>query len=111
MRARKICSAIGCFELSPCPTHRKKAWAKTGEEPKRLRGRRGTARRRYVLERDEFTCHICGQVRLAEDLVADHVKPLSEGGADDVSNLRAACRDCHSTKSAEEAARGRHHAR
>lgn len=107
MRARKICSAIGCFELSPCPTHRKKAWAKTGEEPDRLRGRRATARRRYVLERDEFTCYICGQVKLAADLVADHVVPLSQGGPDTTDALKAACLDCHSIKSQAEAAKGR----
>lgn len=111
MRARKICSSPGCFNLQPCPDHPKKAWEKGGAEPDRLRGRKAVTRRRRVLERDNFTCYICGEVRLENGLIADHVKPLAEGGADTMGNLRAICLDCDQVKSAEEAARGRRRAR
>ena len=107
MRARKICAHPTCFNLVPCPDHRKKAWQKTGEEPDRLRGPKAVARRRYVLERDNFTCYICGETRLAADLVADHVVPLSQGGPDTTDALKAACLDCHSIKSQAEATKGR----
>lgn len=107
MRARKICARPHCFELAPCPDHRKPWAKKPGTEPDRLRGRKATKRRRYVLKRDEFTCHLCGQVRLAADLVADHVIPLSQGGPDTTENLKACCLDCHQVKSLEEAKAGR----
>ncbi len=108
MRARKICGHAHCPELQPCPVHRRKPWEKKpGSEPERLRGRKATKRRRYVLKRDEFTCHLCGQVRLAADLVADHVVPLAQGGPDTTANLRACCRDCHTLKTLEEAKAGR----
>lgn len=110
MRARKICSHPQCFELSPCEDHSRKAWVKTGEQPDRLRGPKAVARRRYILDRDEHTCHICQQIRLAEDLVADHVIPLAEGGPDTTDNLKACCLDCHKIKSQGEAAKGRQHA-
>jgi len=111
LRARKICATAGCFELQPCPDHRKKSWQKTGEEPDRLRGPKATARRRYILDRDSFTCHLCGETRLADQLVADHVVPLSQGGPDTVQNLKAACLDCHAKKSQAEAAEGRNYDR
>lgn len=107
MRARKICSKPGCYELQPCPTHPKKAWVKKQDQPDRLRGRKAVARRRRVLERDSFTCYLCGDVRLEQDLIADHVKPLAEGGADTMGNLRCCCVDCHDLKSQDEARRAR----
>lgn len=110
-RAKKICSSPECFNLQPCPDHERKPWEKTGDEPDRLRGRKAVTRRRRVLERDNFTCYICGEVRLENGLIADHVKPLAEGGADTMGNLRAICLDCDQVKSAEEAARGRRRAR
>lgn len=106
MRAKKICSNPACFNLQPCEDHTRKAWVKTGEEPRRLRGRKAVARRRHILERDQFTCYLCGQTKLEDDLVADHVEPLAEGGADTTSNLKCCCTECHDEKSAREAQHG-----
>lgn len=59
----------------------------------------GQALRFQVLNRDGFKCHYCG--RKASDgheLEIDHVKPLSDGGTNHLSNLRSACFDCNRGK-------------
>ena len=48
--------------------------------------------RRKVLERDKHRCQECGGVGKFE---VHHVKPLSEGGNNDVGNLTTLCRTCH----------------
>jgi len=48
--------------------------------------------RLVVLDRDGWTCQVCGD--LADQV--DHVIPLAAGGARlDPSNLRACCRSCN----------------
>lgn len=112
MRARKICSHPHCFELQPCPDHARKPWeGSKRNELATVKGATGTKRRRRVLLRDDFRCHMCGELRLETDLVADHVVPLAEGGADRDSNVKALCLDCDRVKTAAEAARGRRRAR
>ena len=56
--------------------------------------------RRQILERDGGTCQVCGSAA-GEDsgcepgkrcrLQVDHIVPISQGGTDDPSNLRAVC--------------------
>jgi hypothetical protein len=56
--------------------------------------------RTQILERDGFTCQVCG-AGAGEDsgcepgkrcrLQIDHLTPISQGGTDDPSNLRAVC--------------------
>lgn len=58
-----------------------------------------------ILERDDWTCYLCG-VRTDPGLSAydptsptvDHVVPLSKGGQHTRENLRCACLRCNSTK-------------
>lgn len=58
------------------------------------------ALRRGVLIRDNYRCHICGQ--LGADQV-DHLVPLSAGGTDHPTNLAAIHRSpCHARKSSSE---------
>jgi len=64
--------------------------------------RRGRALRQRVLERDLFTCQMCGVIlgtgrQSFRAAVVDHIRPisLSPGLAWDESNLQAVCRDCH----------------
>ena len=64
-------------------------------------------RARARLRAQESACHICGEpidYELPWDhhraFVADHVIPLARGGADTQANMRAAHRDCNSTKRA-----------
>lgn len=43
-------------------------------------------------------CELCGREILLDDMTIDHIKPLSMGGADDVSNLAATCFQCNQFK-------------
>jgi 5-methylcytosine-specific restriction endonuclease McrA len=40
-------------------------------------------------------CELCGKKILLDDMTIDHVKPLSMGGEDDVSNLSCTCLPCN----------------
>lgn len=40
-------------------------------------------------------CELCGKKILLDDMTIDHVKPLSMGGEDDVSNLACVCLPCN----------------
>ena len=55
-----------------------------------------------VLERDCFSCRICGRSRAKGDeikLQVDHVIPWSRGGRTDMENLQALCEECNLGKS------------
>lgn len=67
-------------------------------------GRPWRRKRDQVLLRDQYLCQCeqCGGQRLLADEV-DHIVPLSRGGTDDLSNLRAINKDCHKAKTAREA--------
>ena len=62
---------------------------------------------RARLRRTKPACHICGEV-IDYDLpysdpmsfVVDHVTPITKGGEDHPSNMRAAHRECNSKKRA-----------
>ncbi len=61
--------------------------------------------RKQILERDRYTCCACRTISVM-DIEVDHLIPISQGGTDDPSNLRAMCRRCHATKTARESNRG-----
>jgi len=88
-------------------THNDRAELKTNEylletaelRPVVARGVGGKLRRR-ILERNGFTCQVCGAGAGEESgcelskkcrLQIDHVIPISQGGTDDEGNLRAVC--------------------
>jgi 5-methylcytosine-specific restriction enzyme A len=53
------------------------------------------------------TCHLHYEgctIAATED---DHVIPVSQGGSDELSNRRGACRHCHDVKSRREAVEAR----
>lgn len=106
-RARKICSTPGCPQLQPCTEHQRKPWAKSSRRD-HLKLKSGSAqqrRARHVLLKHDGLCHVCGHAGADQ---ADHVVPLSEGGADDLSNLRPIhAEPCHREKTAAEAQRAR----
>ncbi|OJU83498.1 MAG: hypothetical protein BGO11_13320 [Solirubrobacterales bacterium 70-9] len=105
---RKAC--VVCGKLSDrnrCERHRRPAW---GDRPVRenrskLSGSAQQKRARRVLEAHYWVCHVCREFGSDE---VDHVIPLSQGGADDESNLRPIHSEpCHRLKTAEEARQGR----
>jgi 5-methylcytosine-specific restriction protein A len=67
-------------------------------------GRPWRRKREQILLRDQYLCQCeqCGGKRLLADEI-DHIVPLSQGGTDDLSNLRAINKDCHKAKTAREA--------
>ena len=64
------------------------------------RNRRVTPKMKVlVLERDNYTCQMCGKtVRDGVKLEVDHIHPFSKGGSDDISNLRTLCQECNRGK-------------
>lgn len=62
-------------------------------------GSREQRRSRFVLQRDELRCYVCGNLNATE---VDHVIPLCEGGSDDLDNLKAICAPDHKVKSEAE---------
>jgi len=57
------------------------------------------ARRLQCFHRDGYACTRCGSRRRLE---CDHVVPLTEGGTNDLDNLRTLCRDCHIAETREQ---------
>lgn len=51
---------------------------------------------RMVLVRDDYVCQLALPGCEGRATTADHVIPVSLGGSDHPSNLRAACRRCNS---------------
>jgi 5-methylcytosine-specific restriction endonuclease McrA len=59
-----------------------------------------SARLRFrILVRDRFTCRYCGGKAPEVRVHVDHVKPRSQGGTNDPSNLVTSCKPCNEGKS------------
>ena len=57
--------------------------------------------RKWIKERDDYTCQLCGLSSYAERnllLEIDHVMPLSKGGITTESNLQTLCWKCNRSK-------------
>lgn len=56
--------------------------------------------RTMVLERDNYTCQMCGRTRYdGVKLEVDHIIPVAKGGSDNINNLQTLCFDCNRGKS------------
>jgi 5-methylcytosine-specific restriction protein A len=79
--------------------HPRQDWAKKPDAPKRMTGRRLQAARKRLFEQNPLCveCDKRGIVRLATQ--RDHVVALTNGGADDDSNVQGLCDECHEEKS------------
>jgi hypothetical protein len=51
-----------------------------------------------IFKRDSFKCQYCGKTSPDVVLEVDHIKPVSEGGTNDITNLITACFDCNRGK-------------
>lgn len=104
-RAAKICAHPWCPNVQPCPDHAPKPWASSIRRERTISGSRQQKRAARVMREHDRTCHVCGRPMADE---VDHVVPLSEGGADDESNLRPIHSvPCHRDKTLTEAQRAR----
>lgn len=92
-----------------CPEHNKRKWDTVNgiilERERKLVGARPTffwqQIRHECFERDDYRCRYCG-VNIREHFKsgykppeAHHVIPVSEGGSNELENLKTACYDCH----------------
>lgn len=66
--------------------------------------RRGISKktRFEVFKRDSFTCQYCGSSSPDVVLHVDHIKPVSKGGTNRITNLITSCLSCNLGKSATE---------
>ena len=65
---------------------------------KRERAKMRPSLRYSILERDGFTCQLCGRSPRTGDNVklhVDHILPISKGGRTEPDNLQVLCRDCN----------------
>lgn len=109
-RPLKPCRLVSCKSLTRnsgyCDEHAElgKAWV-----TRQGSGRGGRPWRRLrdqVLRRDQYICRceVCAaSKRIREATEVDHIIPLSQGGTDVMSNLRAINVDCHREKTQREA--------
>lgn len=72
--------------FSPEPPLRRK--------PKHYHGSEWQRIRIMVLARDGAACTECGCIYLNQ-LEIHHIKPICEGGTDDIDNLKTLCDKCH----------------
>lgn len=60
------------------------------------------ALRRQIMERDSYTCQLCGKYMPDEvGLHIDHIVPVARGGKSVPSNLRVLCSKCNGSKGAK----------
>lgn len=58
--------------------------------------------RKQIMERDNYTCQICGKYMPDEvGLQIDHIIPVAKGGKTILSNLRVLCDKCNRKKGAK----------
>lgn len=55
--------------------------------------------RMIIFERDNYTCHYCGQKVTEKNATLDHFVPTSKGGDNSKENLFTSCLECNSIKS------------
>lgn len=58
------------------------------------------ALRLSVWERGDGACAYCRAPLTAKTFTVDHIRPVANGGSDDLGNLTVACGSCNSSKGA-----------
>ncbi len=84
-------------------------WVRKQTTTERGYGWRHQQMRKRVLA-EEPLCRACLAMepkRYTPATIADHIKPLAEGGTDDRGNYQGLCGPCHDEKTQREAARAR----
>lgn len=105
---KKPCCKSGCPELTHsryCDTHYKELESKRQEKVNKERpkgyykkyGRKWKRLRFWFLKQHPLCCK-CG----AAGNDVDHIKPLADGGTNEITNLQTLCRSCHSRKTVKQ---------
>lgn len=69
----------------------------------------GRGLRRWLWERDEGICRICGEeVPFGPEMHIDHIIPIFRGGCDHPENLRTTCEPCNLARTADNHRHTRH---
>lgn len=68
--------------------------------PRQKRKQVSTRTRFNVFKRDGFRCQYCGAHPPSAILHCDHIKPVADGGTNDMENLVTACSNCNLGKAA-----------
>lgn len=62
-----------------------------------------TRRRRNIIRRLGFKCHLCGAKLTEEECTLDHIIPISRGGAcSTTSNVKVACYACNQDRGVQD---------
>ena len=85
------------MQFAPTPLKKKKTtrFRKNMAKPKRRRI--SNSLRLYLAWKQKWCCKKCGEL-LPPTFQVDHIRPLSEGGSNDVVNLQILCIECHGMK-------------
>lgn len=102
--AQPGCPAIGRERY--CPIHARAARRREDQNRPSPALRGYDARWRRIRAVFLATHRICGQCSKAQATEVDHIIPLSQGGTDADSNLRARCKSCHSRRTMRDQGRG-----
>ena len=105
-RPKPACIAVGCSNRTEggayCPTHSKERWkakdARRGTSWSRGYDSRHREWRKLVIGRDP----ICKACNSALSTIADHIKPLAQGGGWEMENGQGMCHACHNKKTVED---------
>ena len=97
-RAPRRCAKAGCNNIQPCalPRHQR-GWKNVN--PDTALPSNWDSIVRLVKKRDATKgCALCGKMLHLE---VDHIIERSDGGTNDISNLRLLCKKCHDQKTYE----------
>ncbi len=79
-------------------TQRKPSVVRMKRWEKKIPFRKTKSTRKFVFQRDRFTCQYCAQQFKESELTLDHIFPRSRGGDNDSTNLVTACKACNNRK-------------
>lgn len=64
----------------------------------RKRSQHGKEIRKYIYDKANGCCELCGRKVLLPEMTIDHVVPLAMGGRDEIENMQCVCRMCNQLK-------------
>ncbi|MBZ2166988.1 HNH endonuclease [Methanobacterium spitsbergense] len=77
----------------------RKRWDMGLYEPFTQRDPIPPAIRHEVFKRDNYRCLECGKTNKETTLHLDHIRPVTQGGSDELDNLQTLCETCNIAKS------------